>query len=136
MGSWVYDIRGFFRSKKSIYPLQICWKCQGPLLLGNKKFVPLKAADLMVSTQTKCSYYMANIAHEQPSIRDMQVVSSNHVHSTHLCEANKCRIFKPFFCLSDKRFLSIIIKNFFEEDKSQGAFFTAQNCIFWGVRKW
>ena len=23
-----------------------------------------------------------------------------------------------FFCLSDKRFLSIIIKNFFEEDKS------------------
>ena len=35
-----------------------------------------------------------------------------------------------FFCLSEKRFLSIIIKNFFEEDKFQGEFFTAQNCIF------
>ena len=71
----------------------------------------------MVSTQTKCSY-MANIAQEQPSIRDMQVVSSNRVHSTPSCEANKCRIFKPFFCLSDKRFLNIFIKFFFEEDKS------------------
>ena len=37
-----------------------------------------------------------------------------------------------FFCLSDKRFLNIIIKKKFEEDKSQGVFFTAQNCVFWG----
>ena len=41
--------------------------------------------------------HLANIAQEQPSIRNMQVVSSNHVYSTHSCEANKCRIFKPFF---------------------------------------
>ena len=61
---------------------------------------------------------MANIAQEQPSIRNMQVVSSNRDHSIHSCEANKCRIFKPFFWLSDKRFLIIIIKFFFEEDKS------------------
>ena len=27
-----------------------------------------------------------------------------------------------YFCLSDKRFLNIIIKIFFEEDKSKGAF--------------
>ena len=32
---------------------------------------------------------MANIAQEQPSIRNMQVASSNFVHSTQLCEANK-----------------------------------------------
>ena len=62
--------------------------------------------------------YMPNIGQEQPSIRNVLVVSSNRVHSTHLCEANKCGIFKPFFCLSDKRFLNIIIKIFFEEDKS------------------
>ena len=41
--------------------------------------------------------HMANIHQEQPSIRNMQMVSSNRVHSTHTCEANKCRIFKPFF---------------------------------------
>ena len=41
--------------------------------------------------------HMANIHQEQLSIRNMQVVSSNRVHSTHSCEANKCRIFKPFF---------------------------------------
>ena len=39
---------------------------------------------------------MANIHQEQSSIRNMQVVSSNHVHSTQSCESNKCRIFKPF----------------------------------------
>ena len=61
------------------------------------------------------------------------MVSSNCVHSTYSCEANKCRIFKHFFCLSDKRFLNINIKKKFEEDKSQGAFFTAQKCVFWGV---
>ena len=80
--------------------------------------------------------HMANIHQEQPSIKNMQVVSSNRVHSAHSCEANKCQIFKPFFCLSDKRFLIIIIKNFFEEDKSEGAFFSAENCVFWGVWKW
>ena len=41
--------------------------------------------------------HMANIGQEQPSIRNMQVVSSNRVHSTQSCEANKCRIFKPLF---------------------------------------
>ena len=54
--------------------------------------------------------HMANIGQEQPSIRNMQVVSSNRVHSTQSCEANKCRIFKPFFCLSDKRFPMLKIK--------------------------
>ena len=38
---------------------------------------------------------MANIQQEQHSIRNMQVVSSNHIHPTHSCEANKCLIFKP-----------------------------------------
>ena len=41
--------------------------------------------------------YMANIHQDGLSIRNIQVVSSNRVHSTHFCEANKCRIFKPFF---------------------------------------
>ena len=54
--------------------------------------------------------YMANIHQKQHSIRNMQVVSSNSAHSTHSCDANKCQIFKPFFCLSAKRFLNITIK--------------------------
>ena len=41
--------------------------------------------------------HMANIHQDGHSIRNIQVVSSNRVHSTPLCEANKCRIFKPFF---------------------------------------
>ena len=41
--------------------------------------------------------YMANIPQEQPSIRNMQVVSSNRLQSTHSFEANKCRIFQSFF---------------------------------------
>ena len=43
------------------------------------------------------SPYMANMHHDGNSIRNIQVVFSNRVHSTHLCEANKCRIFKPSF---------------------------------------
>ena len=60
---------------------------------------------------------MANIHQDGNSIRNIQVVSSNRVHSTHLCEANKCWIFKPLFCLSDKRCLMLIIKTKIEEDK-------------------
>ena len=75
---------------------------------------------------------MANMHQDGNSIRNMQVFFSIRVHSTHLCEANKCQIFKPFFCLSDKRFLIIIIKKKFEEDKSEGAFFSAENCVLWG----
>ena len=41
--------------------------------------------------------YMANIHQDGHSIRNIQVVSSNRVQSTHFCEANDCRIFKPFF---------------------------------------
>ena len=40
---------------------------------------------------------MANIHQDGHSIRNVQVVSSNRVHSTLLCEANKCRIFIQFF---------------------------------------
>jgi len=55
--------------------------------------------------------HMANIHQDGNSIRNIQVVSSNRVHSTHLCEANKCQIFKPFFvCFSDKRFPMLNIK--------------------------
>ena len=69
--------------------------------------------------------YMANMHQDGSSIRNMQMVSSNRVHSTHSCEANKCPIFKLFFCSSDKRCLMLIIKKKVEEDKSQGAFFSA-----------
>ena len=51
----------------------------------------------IISYKKKGKAYMAYIGQEQPSIRNMQLVSSNCVHSTHLCEANKCWIFKPFF---------------------------------------
>ena len=46
---------------------------------------------------------MANMHQEGVSIENMQVLSSNRVHYTHSCEANRYRIFKPFFCLSDIR---------------------------------
>ena len=57
------------------------------------------------------SAHMANIHQDGTSIMNMQMVSSNRVHSTPSCEANKCKIFKPFFCLSDKRCRMLIIKN-------------------------
>ena len=37
-----------------------------------------------------------------------------------------------FLRLSDKRLLTILIKKQVEEDKSEGVFLTAQNCIFLG----
>ena len=46
---------------------------------------------------------MANIHQEQHSIRNMQVVSSIRVHSTHSCEANKSRNSKPFFACGRSR---------------------------------
>ena len=52
---------------------------------------------------------MANIHQEQPSIRNMQVVSSNRFHSTHSCEAIKCRIFKPFFLEFTSNFFIYIL---------------------------
>ena len=54
--------------------------------------------------------HMANIHQDGVSIENMQVLSSNCVHSTHSCEANEYGIFKPFFCLSDKRRLMHNIK--------------------------
>ena len=52
---------------------------------------------------------MDNIPQDGNSIRNIQVVSSNRFHSTHSCEANKCWIFKPFFCLSYNRCLMLIM---------------------------
>ena len=61
---------------------------------------------------------MANIHQDGHSIRNIQVVSSNRVNFTLLCEAYKYRIFKPFFFKSDKRCLMLIIKKKVEEEKS------------------
>ena len=41
--------------------------------------------------------HIANIHQDDNSIRNFQLVSSNRVHSTPLCEANKCRILNHFF---------------------------------------
>ena len=38
--------------------------------------------------------YMADIHQDVVSIKNMQVLSSNHVYYTHSCDANKCPIFK------------------------------------------
>ena len=54
----------------------------------------------------------ADIHQEQPSIRNIQVVSSNRVHSTHSCEANKCRIFKPFFFVYQIKGFQCLISKF------------------------
>ena len=75
---------------------------------------------------------MANIHQEQPSIRNIQVVSSKRVHSTHSCEANKCRIFKPIFCLSDKRFLNIIINIFLKKINLRVRFLLLKIAFFGG----
>ena len=54
---------------------------------------------------------MADIHQEQPSIRNLQVVSSHRVHSTHSCEVNKCQIFKAFsFVYQIKGFQCLISK--------------------------
>ena len=58
----------------------------------------------------------ADIHQEQPSIRNMQVVSSNRVHSTHSCEANKCRIFKPFFFVYQIKGFQCLIEKKIEKD--------------------
>ena len=56
-------------------------------------------------------YIWLNIHQEQPFIRNMQVVSSNRVHSTQACEAYKCRILKPFFFVYQiKGFLLLLSK--------------------------
>ena len=59
--------------------------------------------------------YMANIYQDGHSIRNIpQIIYAllACVRPTNVGFSNR------FFCLSDKRFLNIIIKNFFEEDKS------------------
>ena len=54
--------------------------------------------------------HMAYIHKDKHSIRYMYVVSSNRVHSFHSCEANKCRIFKPFFVYQIKGFRVLLSK--------------------------
>ena len=44
----------------------------------------------------------------------------------------KARFLNCFLRLSDNRLLTILIKKI-EEDKSKGAFFSAENCVFGGV---
>ena len=73
---------------------------------------------------------MADIHQDGNSIRNIQVVSSNRVHSSHSCEANKGFIFKHFFRLSDSRCPMLIIKKIIEEDKSSADFFYRLNFFF------
>ena len=64
---------------------------------------------------------MANIHQDGNSIRNIQVVSSNRVHSTHLTACVRpinVGFSNRSFCLSDKRCLMLIIKKNVEEDKS------------------
>ena len=51
---------------------------------------------------------MANIHQDGVSIENIQLLSSNRVHSTHSCEANKYGIFKPFFAYQIKGVQCII----------------------------
>ena len=76
------------------------------------------------SIATKCRHslthpipHMANIHQDGNSIRNIQMVSSNHVHSTHKCEANKCRIFKPFFLFIRLKVSNASYQKNVEEDK-------------------
>ena len=77
--------------------------------------------------------YMANIHQDKHSIKNMQVVPQIAFTLLTLVRPINVGFSSRFFCLLDKRFLSIIIKKKFEEDNSEGAFFSAENCVFWGV---
>ena len=98
---------------------QQCSGCYGGRNRWETKCKDEGIRDIFYSTSNIFWPHLANMHQDGNSIRNIKLVSSNRVHSTHSCEANKCQIFKPFFvCLSDKRFLNIIIKICFEEDKS------------------
>ena len=67
-----------------------------------------------IHTSRKWIYgHMAKIHQEQHFIKNMQVVSLNRVHSTHSCETNKCRIFKPFFFVYQIKGFLILLSKFF-----------------------
>ena len=80
-----------------------------------------------------CSH-MANIHQEGNFIRNMQMVSSNRVHSTHSCKAKECQIFKMFFCFSDKRCLMLIIKKKLKKINVRVCFFMLKIAFFWVLK--
>ena len=75
---------------------------------------------------------MANIHQDGNSIRNIQVVSSNCVHSAHLCEANKCRIFKPFFVYQIKGFLILLSKKNLKKINLRVRFLALEIAFFGG----
>ena len=76
---------------------------------------------------------MANIHQDGNSIRNIQVVSSNRVHSIHLFEANRCRIFKPFFFVYQiKGFSALLSKNFLKKINLRVRFLPLKIAFFEG----
>ena len=71
---------------------------------------------------------MANIHQDGHSIRNVQVVSSNRVHSTLLCEANKCRIFIQFFFVYQINGFQF----FFKKINLRVRFLPLKIAFFWG----
>ena len=53
--------------------------------------------DFKAETNETLATHMAHIHQDGNSTRNIQVVSSNRVYSTHLCKANEYPIFKPLF---------------------------------------
>ena len=58
--------------------------------------------------------HLANIHQNEHSIRNMQVVSSNRVYSTHLCEANICIGFQWIGPVSDQSVRNFELIIFFQ----------------------
>ena len=79
------NILGLYRKGELHLPSSVCPRD----FVGELEYWGLSALHLGMYN----SLHMANIHQDGHSIRNIQVVSSNRVHSTHLCEANKCRSF-------------------------------------------
>ena len=83
--------------------LGICYSIISPTLQHVSLPLQVSAFPLLYLTPTFCVFlfplcgignvHMDIIHQDGNSIRNIQVVSSNRFHSTHLCEANKCPIF-------------------------------------------
>ena len=75
---------------------QQCSGCYGGRNRWETKCKDEGIRDIFYSTSKIFWPHLANMHQDVNYIRNMQVVSSNRVHSTHSCEANKCWIIKLF----------------------------------------
>ena len=85
---------------QSYSPFEFSTEVPLPLILTTASIICLDKAVLNVPTNLNITWGSPSPLWCNEVMFPLEIwFSSNRVHSTHLCEANKCRIFKPFFCL-------------------------------------